>query len=79
MRVDRSIEAIVLAGGRGRLDTAGNRIVRFVEKGVVGPGLINASCYVFPRGIGLEFLPIRHSHWNRTSSSKPLVDCLTGF
>jgi len=43
----------------GRLDMAGNRIARFVEKGVVGPGLINAGCYVFPRGIGVEFPPAK--------------------
>ncbi len=41
----------------GRLDTAGNSLLRFVEKGVGGPGLINAGCYVFPRRIGVEFPP----------------------
>ncbi len=41
----------------GRLDTAGNSILRFVEKGLGGPGLINAGCYVFPRGISVEFPP----------------------
>ncbi len=39
----------------GRLDTAGNRVVRFVEKGVADRGLINAGAYVFPRGIASEF------------------------
>jgi D-glycero-alpha-D-manno-heptose 1-phosphate guanylyltransferase len=38
----------------GRLDTAGNRIIRFVEKGVPGPGLINAGCYLFPTTITSE-------------------------
>jgi D-glycero-alpha-D-manno-heptose 1-phosphate guanylyltransferase len=39
----------------GRLDTARNRVVRFVEKGVAGRGLINAGSYVFPRSIDLAF------------------------
>lgn len=39
----------------GRLDTAGSRVVGFVEKGVTGRGLINAGCYVFPRVIASEF------------------------
>ena len=41
----------------GRLDTTGNRIVGFIEKGMAGPGLINAGCYVFPREISVEFPP----------------------
>ncbi len=41
----------------GRLDTTGNRIVGFIEKGVAGPGIINAGCYVFPREISVEFPP----------------------
>jgi len=31
----------------GRLLTEQDRVVGFVEKGVAGPGLINAGCYVF--------------------------------
>ncbi len=33
----------------GRLLTAHGRVTRFAEKGVTGPGLINAGCYVFDR------------------------------
>ena len=33
----------------GRLETSNGRITGFVAKGVVGPGLINAGCYVFGR------------------------------
>jgi D-glycero-alpha-D-manno-heptose 1-phosphate guanylyltransferase len=35
----------------GRLNTVGDRVVGFVEKGVTGPGLINAGCYVLPGDI----------------------------
>lgn len=31
----------------GRLLVAGGRVTGFTEKGVIGPGLINAGCYVF--------------------------------
>ena len=31
----------------GRLVVDGDRITSFAEKGIVGPGLINAGCYVF--------------------------------
>ncbi len=31
----------------GRLLTEQNRVIGFVEKGIAGPGLINAGCYVF--------------------------------
>lgn len=33
----------------GRLDVADGRVVRFLEKGMSGPGLINAGCYILPR------------------------------
>ena len=33
----------------GRLLTADGRVTGFTEKGVAGPGLINAGCYVFGR------------------------------
>lgn len=39
----------------GRLETANNRVRGFSEKGLVGPGLINAGCYVLPRTILDEF------------------------
>lgn len=35
----------------GRLDTADGRVLHFLEKGVAGPGLINAGCYVLPSDI----------------------------
>jgi D-glycero-alpha-D-manno-heptose 1-phosphate guanylyltransferase len=35
----------------GRLDTADGRVLRLAEKGVGGPGLINAGCYVLPKSI----------------------------
>ena len=35
----------------GRLDTSNGRVLGFVEKGVAGPGLINAGCYVLPTNI----------------------------
>lgn len=34
----------------GRLLTSGSRVIGFTEKGVVGPGLINAGCYVLRNG-----------------------------
>ena len=33
----------------GRLQTEGERVIGFREKGADGPGLINAGCYVLPR------------------------------
>ncbi|NEX21703.1 NTP transferase domain-containing protein [Thiorhodococcus mannitoliphagus] len=39
----------------GRLETEGSRVIRFLDKGVDGPGLINAGSYVLPRGIESEF------------------------
>lgn len=35
----------------GCLVTKDNRVKGFIEKGVAGPGLINAGCYVFPVNI----------------------------
>lgn len=35
----------------GRLDAESGRIMGFIDKGMTGPGLINAGCYVFPREI----------------------------
>jgi D-glycero-alpha-D-manno-heptose 1-phosphate guanylyltransferase len=35
----------------GRLTVENGCVTGFTEKGVVGPGLINAGCYVFPRTI----------------------------
>jgi len=40
----------------GRLDTANNRVSGFREKGLTGPGLINAGCYVLPRN-ALDGIP----------------------
>ncbi|MDF3838052.1 nucleotidyltransferase family protein [Cupriavidus basilensis] len=39
----------------GRLDTLSGRVLGFAEKGMSGPGLINAGCYVLPRGILDQF------------------------
>ena len=39
----------------GQLDTAGDRVVGFLERGIAGSGLINAGCYVVPRAIASEF------------------------
>src|SRR5206468_10576153 len=32
----------------GRLEIGNKRVLGFAEKGVTGPGLINAGCYVLP-------------------------------
>jgi D-glycero-alpha-D-manno-heptose 1-phosphate guanylyltransferase len=34
----------------GRIEMNGGRVIAFYEKGVYGVGLINAGCYVLPRG-----------------------------
>ena len=39
----------------GRLETVNNRVLGFSEKGLSGPGLINAGCYVLPKNILDEF------------------------
>jgi len=39
----------------GCLTISGTRISEFSEKKATGPGLINAGCYVFSRGIVREF------------------------
>lgn len=41
----------------GRLDTVNGHVLGFSEKGVAGPGLINAGCYVLPAGILDDFPP----------------------
>ncbi len=41
----------------GRLEVDGGRVCSFSEKGASGPGLINAGCYVLPRGILDGFEP----------------------
>jgi D-glycero-alpha-D-manno-heptose 1-phosphate guanylyltransferase len=38
----------------GRLSVAGDRLAGFVEKGVPGPGPINAGCYLVPRDLLTE-------------------------
>jgi D-glycero-alpha-D-manno-heptose 1-phosphate guanylyltransferase len=43
----------------GRLLVEGDRATGFTEKGVGGPGLINAGCYVFRRG-QLDLFPLNH-------------------
>lgn len=44
----------------GRLLTEDNYVLGFTEKGVVGPGLINAGCYVFDRR-QLDFFPLNEA------------------
>lgn len=39
----------------GRLDADRGRVMGFIDKGVTGPGLINAGCYVLPTGILSDF------------------------
>ena len=39
----------------GRLHTINGRVIGFLEKGMFGPGLINAGCYVLPVAILDEF------------------------
>lgn len=39
----------------GRLDIDQERVVGFAEKGLTGPGLINAGCYVLPTDILNDF------------------------
>ncbi len=41
----------------GRLDVVDGQVRGFFEKGAAGPGLINAGCYVLPRGILDAFEP----------------------
>lgn len=43
----------------GRLEESDGRVVGFSEKGVAGPGLINAGCYVLPAEILDAFAPGR--------------------
>ena len=44
----------------GRLVVDGNQIISFAEKGMVGPGLINAGCYVLPTDALAQF-PLNQS------------------
>jgi D-glycero-alpha-D-manno-heptose 1-phosphate guanylyltransferase len=39
----------------GRLDVSDGRVLGFSEKGLAGPGLINAGCYVLPKNMLEEF------------------------
>ena len=39
----------------GRLNVEDTRVCGFMEKGIAGPGLINAGCYVLPRDILDQF------------------------
>lgn len=39
----------------GRLDTSEGLVSGFIEKGLSGPGLINAGCYVLPKNIFDDF------------------------
>lgn len=33
----------------GRVEMRGGRVIAFLEKGLAGPGLVNAGCYVLPK------------------------------
>lgn len=41
----------------GRIEMNGDRFTGFTEKGLRGPGPINAGCYVFPRNLLNRFAP----------------------
>ncbi len=41
----------------GHLEIRDDHVVRFAEKGRIGPGLINAGCYVLPRQAMADFAP----------------------
>ena len=44
----------------GRVEVQNSRFIRFTDKGIPGPGLINAGCYVFPRNL-LDDFPLGKS------------------
>lgn len=54
------VRPVADAGRYGRVETEDGRITRFSEKGVAGPGSINAGCYVFPRDL-LDRYPIEQA------------------
>jgi D-glycero-alpha-D-manno-heptose 1-phosphate guanylyltransferase len=56
----------------GRLEMQGDRTVRFLEKGVDGPGLINAGCYVVPTD-ALNSFPIHQRFSLETDFLVPLA------
>jgi D-glycero-alpha-D-manno-heptose 1-phosphate guanylyltransferase len=41
----------------GRITVKNNKISGFIEKGVSGSGLMNAGCYILPKGIIDAFVP----------------------
>lgn len=41
----------------GCMETKGNRVIRFLEKSVSGPGIINTGCYLLPTDSLLQFQP----------------------
>jgi D-glycero-alpha-D-manno-heptose 1-phosphate guanylyltransferase len=56
----------------GRLEVRGDRAVGFLEKGVGGPGLINAGCYVVPSD-ALNSFPIQRPFSLETDFLVPLA------
>lgn len=56
----------------GRLVVDGNRITSFAEKGITGPGLINAGCYVLATDALARF-PLNHSFSIETDYLVPEV------
>ena len=60
----------------GRLVVDGARIICFAEKGIEGPGLINAGCYVLATDALARF-PLNHSFSIETDYLVPEVVCAT--
>lgn len=60
----------------GRLIVEGDRITRFAEKGMTGPGLINAGCYVLATDTLARF-PLNKPFSIETDYLVPEVACAT--
>lgn len=60
----------------GRLVVDGDRIISFAEKGIAGPGLINAGCYVLATDALAQF-PLNKPFSIETDYLAPEVACAT--
>jgi D-glycero-alpha-D-manno-heptose 1-phosphate guanylyltransferase len=58
----------------GRLVVDGDRIISFAEKGIAGPGLINAGCYVLAKDALVKF-PVHKPFSIETDYFVPEVAC----
>jgi len=58
----------------GRLVVEGSRIISFAEKGIIGPGLINAGCYVLATD-ALERFPLHQPFSIESDYLVPEVGC----